>query len=77
MGRVDYRVSSKNGKVVQFGRLRTFLFHWIMKEGQDHRFSNVRNRPGMFFVYWTLQGPHLCAVILLYTAVLWILQCLQ
>ncbi|XP_072553383.1 uncharacterized protein [Salminus brasiliensis] len=37
-------------------RLGTFLFLRIIKEGQDRRFNNVRDSPGVFFVYWTLQA---------------------
>ena len=28
----------------------------IMKDGHDRRFNNVRDSPGTFFVYWTVQG---------------------
>lgn len=28
----------------------------ILKEGHDRRFNNVRDSPGTFFVYWTIQG---------------------
>ncbi|KAG9333999.1 hypothetical protein JZ751_009315 [Albula glossodonta] len=27
-----------------------------MKDGHDRRFNNVRDNPGMFFVYWTVQA---------------------
>uniref|UniRef100_A0A672MEQ9 Uncharacterized LOC107598584 n=1 Tax=Sinocyclocheilus grahami TaxID=75366 RepID=A0A672MEQ9_SINGR len=37
-------------------RLGTFLFLRILKEGQDRRFDNVRDSPGTFFVYWTMQA---------------------
>ena len=37
-------------------RLGLFLFTRILKEGQDRRFNKVRDRPGTFFVYWTIQG---------------------
>lgn len=28
----------------------------ILKDGHDRRFNNVRDSPGTFFVYWTIQG---------------------
>lgn len=37
-------------------RLGTFLFLRILKDGHDRRFNHVRDSPGTFFVYWTLQG---------------------
>ncbi|KPP78282.1 hypothetical protein Z043_102228 [Scleropages formosus] len=37
-------------------RLGAFLFGRILKEGQDRRFSNVRDNPRIFFVYWTMQA---------------------
>lgn len=37
-------------------RLGTFLFMRILKDGLDRRFNNVRDSPGTFFVYWTLQA---------------------
>lgn len=41
---------------VLFARLGLFLFTRVLKEGQDRRFNKVRDRPGTFFVYWTIQG---------------------
>ncbi|CAJ0965149.1 unnamed protein product [Ranitomeya imitator] len=37
-------------------RLGTFLFLRILRDGHDRRFDKVRDNPGMFFVYWTVQG---------------------
>lgn len=37
-------------------RLGTFLFLRVLKDGHDRRFNNVRDSPGTFFVYWTIQG---------------------
>ncbi|KAM3617502.1 uncharacterized protein V6R79_007149 [Siganus canaliculatus] len=37
-------------------RLGTFLFMRILKDGHDRRFNNVRDSPGTFFVYWTIQA---------------------
>ncbi|XP_077154172.1 uncharacterized protein LOC143817014 [Ranitomeya variabilis] len=37
-------------------RLGTFLFLRILRDGRDRRFDKVRDNPGMFFVYWTVQG---------------------
>ncbi|XP_056130382.1 uncharacterized protein si:ch211-210c8.6 [Lampris incognitus] len=37
-------------------RLGTFLFMRILKDGHDRRFNNVRDSPGTFFVYWSIQA---------------------
>uniref|UniRef100_W5MBD3 Si:ch211-210c8.6 n=2 Tax=Lepisosteus oculatus TaxID=7918 RepID=W5MBD3_LEPOC len=37
-------------------RLGTFLFLRMMAAGQDRRFNNIRDRPGVFWFYWTMQG---------------------
>lgn len=37
-------------------RLGTFLFLRVLKEGQDRRFNKVRDSPGTFFVYWSIQA---------------------
>ncbi|KAL3831371.1 hypothetical protein ACJMK2_023124 [Sinanodonta woodiana] len=37
-------------------RLGIFLFTRILKSGQDSRFNKVRGNPGMFWIYWTIQG---------------------
>ncbi|TRY86648.1 hypothetical protein DNTS_005001 [Danionella cerebrum] len=51
------RQNVQTGLVTAWGlRLGTFLFLRILKEGQDRRFNNVRDSPGTFFVYWTLQA---------------------
>ncbi|KAL6483358.1 hypothetical protein MHYP_G00082300 [Metynnis hypsauchen] len=51
------RQNVQTGLVTAWGlRLGTFLFLRIMKERQDRRFNNVRDSPGVFFVYWTLQA---------------------
>uniref|UniRef100_W5LB77 Si:ch211-210c8.6 n=1 Tax=Astyanax mexicanus TaxID=7994 RepID=W5LB77_ASTMX len=57
-GRTRYlRQNVQTGLVTAWGlRLGTFLFLRILKEGQDRRFNNVRNSPGVFFVYWTVQA---------------------
>ncbi|XP_062871820.1 uncharacterized protein si:ch211-210c8.6 [Trichomycterus rosablanca] len=51
------RQKVQTGLVTAWGlRLGIFLFLRIMKEGQDRRFNNVRDSPGVFFVYWTMQA---------------------
>ncbi|XP_074659189.1 uncharacterized protein LOC141911959 [Tubulanus polymorphus] len=37
-------------------RLGMYLFVRVMKEGEDKRFTHVRGRPAIFFVYWTMQA---------------------
>lgn len=56
-GRYHFRQKVNTGMVVSWAfRLGLFLFTRILKEGQDRRFNKVRDRPGTFFVYWTIQG---------------------
>ncbi|XP_026864287.2 uncharacterized protein si:ch211-210c8.6 [Electrophorus electricus] len=51
------RQNVQTGLVTAWGlRLGMFLFRRILKDGQDSRFSNVRDSPGTFFVFWTLQA---------------------
>lgn len=51
------RQKIQTGLVTVWGlRLGGFLFLRILKEGQDKRFNHVRENPGTFFVYWTVQG---------------------
>ncbi|KAJ1160490.1 hypothetical protein NDU88_000992 [Pleurodeles waltl] len=51
------RQKIQTGLVTVWGlRLGGFLFLRILKEGQDKRFNHVRESPGTFFVYWTVQG---------------------
>ena len=37
-------------------RLGLFLFKRVMRDGGDSRFDEVKKQPGMFLVYWTMQG---------------------
>jgi len=37
-------------------RLGSYLFIRILKDGKDKRFDNVRDNPGRFFSFWTIQG---------------------
>lgn len=56
-GRRYLRQNVQTGLVTTWGlRLGAFLFLRIMKEGQDRRFNKVRDSPGVFFVYWTVQA---------------------
>ncbi|KAG5282341.1 hypothetical protein AALO_G00054930 [Alosa alosa] len=51
------RQNIQTGLVTAWGlRLGTFLFLRILKDGQDRRFNGVRDSPGTFFVYWTVQA---------------------
>ncbi|TNM86773.1 uncharacterized protein si:ch211-210c8.6 [Takifugu flavidus] len=51
------RQKVQTGLVTAWGlRLGTFLFLRILKDGHDRRFNNVRDSPGTFFVYWTVQA---------------------
>ena len=37
-------------------RLGAFLVRRVFRDGGDSRFDEVKHRPGMFLVYWMLQG---------------------
>ncbi|XP_054655150.1 uncharacterized protein si:ch211-210c8.6 isoform X2 [Dunckerocampus dactyliophorus] len=51
------RQNVQTGLVTAWGlRLGTFLFLRVLKDGHDRRFNNVRDSPGTFFVYWTIQA---------------------
>ncbi|KAM3933113.1 uncharacterized protein RB166_000998 [Leptodactylus fuscus] len=51
------RQQFQTGLITVWGlRLGTFLFLRILREGHDRRFNKVRDNPGTFFVYWTVQG---------------------
>ncbi|XP_059902994.1 uncharacterized protein si:ch211-210c8.6 [Gadus macrocephalus] len=51
------RQNVQTGLVTAWGiRLGTFLFMRILKDGQDRRFNHVRDNPGTFFVYWSIQA---------------------
>ncbi|KAH0629192.1 hypothetical protein JD844_011075 [Phrynosoma platyrhinos] len=50
------RQQVQTGLVTIWGlRLGLFLFLRILKEGRDRRFHGVRDHPGTFFIYWTMQ----------------------
>ncbi|KAL1020700.1 hypothetical protein UPYG_G00003520 [Umbra pygmaea] len=56
-GTHHFRQNVQTGLVTAWGlRLGTFLFLRILKDGQDRRFNNVRESPGTFFVYWSVQA---------------------
>lgn len=64
-GRYHLRQKVNTGMVALWAfRLGLFLFTRILKEGQDRRFNKVRDRPGTFFVYWTIQGVWVFLTIL-------------
>ena len=37
-------------------RLGLHLFSRVLQDGKDSRFDKVRGNPGVFWIYWTLQG---------------------
>ncbi|KAL4222134.1 hypothetical protein ACF0H5_018174 [Mactra antiquata] len=37
-------------------RLGLYLFTRVLKEGKDGRFDKVKGKPGLFWIYWTVQG---------------------
>ncbi|XP_054465195.1 uncharacterized protein si:ch211-210c8.6 [Anoplopoma fimbria] len=56
-GASHVRQKVQTGLVTAWGlRLGTFLFMRILKDGHDRRFNNVRDSPGTFFIYWTVQA---------------------
>lgn len=59
------RQNVQTGLVTAWGlRLGTFLFLRILKDGHDRRFNNVRENPGTFFVYWTVQAVWIFTTLL-------------
>ncbi|XP_071102209.1 uncharacterized protein [Haliotis cracherodii] len=45
-------------------RLGMYLFTRILKDGKDRRFNNVRDKPGVFLAYWTIQGVWVMSTLL-------------
>ncbi|XP_064647603.1 uncharacterized protein LOC135500230 [Lineus longissimus] len=45
-------------------RLGAYLFTRILKEGKDRRFNGVRDNPGKFFMFWTIQGVWIFVTLL-------------
>ncbi|XP_059148623.1 uncharacterized protein LOC131935898 isoform X2 [Physella acuta] len=45
-------------------RLGIFLFTRILKSGSDKRFDSVKTKPGVFWIYWTLQGVWVLSTLL-------------
>ncbi|XP_069828263.1 uncharacterized protein [Dendropsophus ebraccatus] len=51
------RQQVQTGLITVWGiRLGAFLFLRILRDGHDRRFDKVRDNPGTFLVYWTVQG---------------------
>ncbi|CAL8319635.1 unnamed protein product [Merluccius merluccius] len=51
------RQTVQTGLVTAWGiRLGTFLFMRVLKDGRDRRFDGVRDSPGTFLVYWSIQA---------------------
>ncbi|KAK7109803.1 uncharacterized protein [Littorina saxatilis] len=64
-GTYHTRQKVQTGMVMAWAaRLGTYLFSRILHDGADRRFNNVRNRPGIFFIYWTLQGVWIFSTLL-------------
>ncbi|XP_030051319.1 uncharacterized protein C594.04c [Microcaecilia unicolor] len=57
-GRTKYlRQQIQTGLVTLWGlRLGAFLFLRILRAGRDRRFNGIREKPGTFFIFWTIQG---------------------
>ena len=56
-GQFHVRQLIQSGCVTMWGlRLGLFLFHRVLQDGKDSRFDKVRGNPGLFWIYWTLQG---------------------
>lgn len=56
-GRYHVRQLIQSGCVATWAvRLGLFLFTRILQDGEDRRFSKVRGNPGLFWIYWTVQG---------------------
>ncbi|CAL1547301.1 unnamed protein product [Lymnaea stagnalis] len=45
-------------------RLGFYLFTRILKDGSDKRFNAVKTKPGVFWIYWTLQGVWVFSTLL-------------
>ncbi|XP_061410448.1 uncharacterized protein LOC133344492 isoform X1 [Lethenteron reissneri] len=51
------RQQIQSGLVSVWGlRLGMYLFLRILREGKDSRFDKVRDKPSIFFMFWTLQA---------------------
>ncbi|CAG5136123.1 unnamed protein product [Candidula unifasciata] len=59
------RQKVNSGMVVTYAlRLGIYLFSRILKDGGDRRFNVVRTKPGLFWVYWTIQGVWILSTLL-------------
>ncbi|XP_063300904.1 uncharacterized protein LOC134597477 [Pelobates fuscus] len=57
VGRRYMRQQIQTGLITLWGiRLGSFLFLRILRDGHDRRFNGVRDSPGTFLIYWTVQG---------------------
>ncbi|XP_078370011.1 uncharacterized protein LOC144653785 [Oculina patagonica] len=55
--RFHLRQLIQSGCVTLWGlRLGLHLFKRVLHDGKDSRFDKVRGNPGVFWIYWTLQG---------------------
>lgn len=64
-GAKHVRQNVQSGLVTAWAlRLGTFLFMRILKDGHDRRFNNVRDSPGTFFVYWSIQAVWIFVTLL-------------
>ncbi|XP_005098593.1 delta(14)-sterol reductase [Aplysia californica] len=59
------RQKVNSGMVIAWAvRLGTFLFTRVLKDGKDSRFDVVKHRPGLFWIYWTIQGVWVLSTLL-------------
>ncbi|BFZ01299.1 hypothetical protein BsWGS_04338 [Bradybaena similaris] len=62
---IHIRQKVNSGMVVTWAfRLGMYLFSRILKEDGDKRFKAVRSKPGIFWVYWTIQGVWIMTTLL-------------
>lgn len=59
------RQKVNSGMVIAWAaRLGTFLFTRVLKDGHDSRFNVVKHKPGLFWIYWTIQGVWVLSTLL-------------
>ncbi|KAK7493212.1 hypothetical protein BaRGS_00015549 [Batillaria attramentaria] len=64
-GTYHTRQKVQTGMVMTWAaRLGLYLFSRVLQDGRDRRFNNVRDRPGVFFIYWTLQAVWVFSTLL-------------
>nr|KAI8769487.1 delta(14)-sterol reductase [Biomphalaria glabrata] len=59
------RQKVNSGLVIAWAfRLGYYLFTRVIKDGGDKRFNVVKHKPGLFWVYWTIQGVWVLSTLL-------------